>query len=72
MFAMARPALDWQSATRFLVSAEAAAIPAAVLLNKADLVPPPETAAAVAQVSHILQNSARRDLSVCCIRAGAS
>lgn len=50
VFSLAEPPWDGQVATRFLVSAEASAIPVTVLLNKADLVSEDTQAAVQAQV----------------------
>ncbi|CAL8469056.1 g8597 [Coccomyxa elongata] len=50
VFALERPPLDFRTATRFLVSTEAAELPATVVLNKADLVPPEECSAALAEI----------------------
>ncbi|CAL5230096.1 g13554 [Coccomyxa viridis] len=50
VFAMERPALDLKGATRFLVSTEAAELPVAVILNKADLVPQQQCDEAVREI----------------------
>ncbi|BDA45177.1 probable small ribosomal subunit biogenesis GTPase RsgA [Coccomyxa sp. Obi] len=50
VFALERPPLDFRTATRFLVSTEAAELPATVVLNKADLVPAEECSSALAEI----------------------
>ncbi|EIE21063.1 GTPase EngC, partial [Coccomyxa subellipsoidea C-169] len=50
VFALERPPLDLRTATRFLVSTEAADLPATVVLNKADLVPSEECSQALAEI----------------------
>ncbi|KAK9908042.1 hypothetical protein WJX75_002003 [Coccomyxa subellipsoidea] len=50
VFALERPPLDLRTATRFLVSTEAAELPVTVVLNKADLVPAQECSEALAEI----------------------
>jgi ribosome biogenesis GTPase len=50
VFSVDRPPLQPSAATRYLVAASAAGLPTTVVLNKVDLLPPDEAAAAVARV----------------------
>ncbi|KAK9865460.1 hypothetical protein WJX84_010095 [Apatococcus fuscideae] len=50
VFSLSQPPFDAEQATRFLVVAEAAEIPAVVVLNKADLIPAEDSEAIVRQV----------------------
>ena len=50
VFSVSQPPFDPEQATRFLVVAEAAQIPAVVVLNKADLITAEESAAIVKEV----------------------
>ena len=54
VMSLEEPPFDVMQATRFLVSAEAANIPAMLLLNKADLVEDEITQALVSEVQSIL------------------
>lgn len=56
VFALERPPLDLRTATRFLVSTEAAELPVTVVLNKTDLVPPQECSQAIAEVGTALHD----------------
>ena len=51
VFSLVDPPWDGQMATRFLVCAERAVVPVCIILNKADLADPQQTAAIVQQVS---------------------
>lgn len=54
VFSLSQPPFDPEQATRFLVVAEAAEIPAVVVLNKADLLPAEESVAAVKEACLML------------------
>lgn len=55
VFSLAEPPFEAANATRFLVSAEAAAVPVRVLLNKADLLSPEQLNAVMEQVRPCIQ-----------------
>ena len=58
VFSLVDPPWDGQMATRFLVCAERAVVPTCIILNKADLTTPEQTAAIVKEVSS-LQHSVK-------------
>ena len=56
VFSLSQPPFDPEQATRFLVVVEAAEIPAVVVLNKADLLPAEDSAAAVKEACLMLSS----------------
>ena len=60
VFSLSQPPFDAEQATRFLVVAEAAEIPAVVVLNKADLIPAEDSEAIVRQASLMIASKAMR------------